>query len=207
VDSAFTAAHYRELAQSAVSAGGIAIANHPTRLSGQYWNEADIAAIPALTGIEVFSGDGIRVEEDTGFELWDRLLSSGLRLWGFGNDDFHHWGQERRVWDVVRAAECTPAAILEAIRRGDFYVSSGFGFDHITSDADSITFYLKGGAAQFEGAYKYLTLYGRDGRILAEQTGRFAEFSYTVRGDEGYVRAEAYMSGGYGAFSQPIYVE
>ncbi|AEF84889.1 putative phosphoesterase PHP domain protein [Treponema primitia ZAS-2] len=207
VDHTFSPEHYQSLAQEAVAGGGIALAAHPVRLDGQHWQEEDLLQMSSLTGIEIFSGDGIHVEQDVGFECWDRLLSRGQRLWGFGNDDFHHWGQERRVWNVVHAAERSGRSILDAIRQGDFYVSSGFGFDRITNDTTSITFYLQTGAAQFENAYKYLTLYGKDGRVLAEKTGRFTEFSYPVRGDEGYIRAEAYMNGGYGAFSQPIFVE
>lgn len=92
------------------------------------------------------------------------------------------------------------------MRRGNFYISTGFGFFQITADRRSITFRLRADTVQYQNVYRYLTLYGKDGRILAEITGRFQDFTYTVRDDEGYVRAEAYMSGGYGAFSQPIWI-
>ena len=70
----------------------------------------------------------------------------------------------------------------------------------------SITFRLRDDSELFQRAYRYLTLYGKDGQVLAEKTGHFQEFTYPIRGDEGYVRAEAYMNGGYGAFSQPIWI-
>lgn len=207
VDSTFSPQHYSALAQQAVAAGGLAIAAHPMREFGQHWSAQELLDTAPLTGMEVFSGDGIHVEQDVGFELWDRVLSSGKRLWGFGNDDFHHWGQERRVWDVVQAGQNTPEAILAAMARGDFYISSGFGFEAIQTAGNTITYHLRADTPQYKNAYKYLTLYGRDGRLLAEQTGRFTQYSYTATGSEGYIRAEAYMSGGYGAFSQPIFVE
>lgn len=207
LDNTFSVSHYSELARQTVENGGLAVINHPTRLAGQHWSDEEILSMEHVDGLEIFSGDGIHVEEDTAFPLWDKMLSAGKRLWGFGNDDFHHWGQERRVWNVVNAAEHSKQSILDALRRGDFYVSSGYGFDSIQTQGDTITFHLKGGSPLFENAYKYLTLFGENGHVLAEKTGRFMEFSYKALGNEGYIRAEVYMSGGYGGFSQPIFIE
>ena len=205
-DSSFSPGSYGALARDARSHGGLAVLNHPTRYSGSSWTLEDILRMEDAVGMEVFSGDGILIEEDQAFRLWDQALSAGRRLWGFGNDDFHHWGQERRVWNVVQADACTPEAILEALRRGSFYVSTGFGFEAIETEGDRITFRLKNTSPLMEQAYKYLTLFGRDGKVLAEKTGYFKEFVYEASGDEGYIRAEAYMAGGYGAFSQPVFV-
>lgn len=207
VDHTFSTAHYGKLARAAVENGGLAIAAHPMRIFGQHWSVDELIQTDGLMGMEVFSGDGIHVDQDIGFEMWDQALSQNRRLWGFGNDDFHHWGQERRVWNVVNAPGRTPEAILDAMRRGDFYISTGFGFDRIEASGDTVTFTLRGDTPQYKNAYKYLTLYGRGGRVLAERTGRFSQLVYHVQGTEGYIRAEAYMSGGYGAFSQPIFVE
>ena len=170
IDHTFSVQHYGALASAATAAGDLAIASHPMRQFGQHWTVEELLHTEGLLGMEVFSGDGIHVEQDRGFEMWDQVLSSGRRLWGFGNDDFHHWGQERRVWNVVRAPQKTPEAILDAFRRGDFYVSTGFGFSKIISDDRSITFCLRDEPELFRRAYRYLTLYGKDGQVLAEKT-------------------------------------
>ncbi len=198
---------YSALAKEVVDNGGFSVINHPCRLSGQHWSFEDIMASTSILGLEVFSGDGINVAEDVGFELWDRVLSNGKKFWGLGNDDFHHWGQERRVWNVVNARSLDTKGILEAIRGGDFYISSGYGFDSIKCSENTITYNLKSDKPQFVNAHKYLTLYGKDGKVLAEKTGKFMNFTYTVKGDEGYVRAEVYVQGGYGGFAQPIFIE
>ena len=130
------------------------------RIFGQHWSVEELLETRGLIGMEVFSGDGIHVDQDVGFELWDRVLSAGRHLWGFGNDDFHHWGQERRVWNVVCAEARTPEAILSAMKRGSFYVSTGFGFSGISSDDSSVTFRLRSDTPQYKNAYHYLTLYG-----------------------------------------------
>ena len=207
IDHTFSVSHYGELAVAATAAGALAIAGHPMREYGQHWSVEELTDTEGLLGMEILSGDGIHVDQDIGVELWDQVLSTGRHLWGFGNDDFHHWGQERRAWNMVQARERTPQAILEAMRKGNFYVSTGFGFEQILSDDRSITFRLRDDTPQYHQAYRYLTLYGKNGRVLAEKTGRFREFTYFVKGDEGYVRAEAYMSGGYGAISQPLWIE
>lgn len=207
LDHTFSVEHYGELASRTAADGNLALATHPMRIYGQHWSVEELVSTRGLLGMEVFSGDGIHVDQDQGFALWDKVLSAGRHLWGFGNDDFHHWGQERRVWNMAWAPEKTPEAILRALRQGSFYISTGFGFSKIAAEGRTITFRLREDTPQYRDSYHYLTLYGRDGRILAEKTGHFRELTYEVRGDEGYIRAEAYMSGGYGAFSQPIWID
>ena len=206
-DNCFSCAHYNDMAERTAACGGFYVIIHPTRISGQAWSFEEILQTPSVQGMEIYSGDGIHIEEDIGIRLWDRVLSTGRRIWGVGNDDFHHWGQERRVWNVVKAWERTPDAVLEALRSGNFYISTGYGFDAIEVDGCDILFRLKSGSPLFAETYKYLTIFGRGGKVLAEKTGYFQEFRYHVSGDEGYVRAEVYLSGGYCGISQPIFVE
>ena len=206
-DSRFSCGHYNDLAGKTAASGGFSVVNHPTRISGQSWTLEEILRAPNIQSMEIYSGDGIHVEEDVGVRLWDEALSMGRRIWGIGNDDFHHWGQERRVWNVVLARERTPAAVLNALRSGSFYVSTGYGFDGIEVDGSSVLFRLKSGSPLFASAYKYLTLFGRNGEVLAEKTGDFQEVHYQASGKEGYIRAEVYLAGGYCGISQPIFIE
>ncbi|WP_160560797.1 CehA/McbA family metallohydrolase domain-containing protein [Parablautia muri] len=204
--NSFSCAHYNNMAAEAAACGGFSIINHPTRISGQAWSFEEILQMPSVHAMEIYSGDGIHIEEDVAVRLWDKVLSAKRQIWGIGNDDFHHWGQERRVWNVVQAEERTPTAVLRALRNGNFYVSTGYGFDAIEVDGADILFRLKSGSSLFTEAYKYFTLFGRDGKVLAEKTGYFQEFHYQASGDEGYIRAEVYLSGGYCGISQPIFV-
>lgn len=206
-DSSFSCEKYDGMAERTADFGGFSVVNHPTRISGQAWSFEEILQAPHIQAMEIYSGDGIHIEEDVGFRLWDKLLSAGRRIWGIGNDDFHHWGQERRVWNMVQAKEPTPSAVLNALREGRFYVSTGYGFDAIETNGADILFRLKSGSPLFTDAYKYLTLFGRNGKVLAEKTGYFQEFCYHASGNEGYIRAEVYLAGGYCGISQPIFVE
>lgn len=206
-DSRFSCEHYDDLAEKVAACGGFSVVNHPTRISGQAWSLDEILQAPHIQGMEIYSGDGIHIEEDVGLRLWDKVLSTGRRIWGVGNDDFHHWGQERRVWNMVQVSARTPSGALDALRQGNFYVSTGYGFDAIVVDGSDVLFRLMSGSPLFTDAYKYLTLFGMNGEVLAEKTGYFEEFVYHASGDEGYIRAEVYLAGGYCGISQPIFIE
>ena len=57
--------------------------------------------------------------------VWDILLAHGQRLWGFAVDDAHYVGSHRKAWVMVKSTAKTPAAIMAALARGDFYASNG----------------------------------------------------------------------------------
>ena len=66
-------------------------------------------------------------------QMWDDILTHGKLIYGIAVDDAHHFKGEfsrdranpGRGWIVVRAAELSPLAILEAMESGDFYASTG----------------------------------------------------------------------------------
>src|SRR5690606_19937182 len=65
-------------------------------------------------------------------------------LFAVATDDTHSYhgkgsSQPGRGWIMVRAGELTPAALIEAMRRGDFYASSGVTLRDIRYDAASRT--------------------------------------------------------------------
>lgn len=56
---------------------------------------------------------------------WDDLLDAGHRILGFAVDDAHRRSDIAAGWIMVKARNCTPDAILLAIRNGSFYSSQG----------------------------------------------------------------------------------
>ncbi|MCC3375367.1 phosphoesterase [Cohnella sp. REN36] len=200
----FTIGNYQRFVDLATENGGFAVLVHPNRYFSNYWKLEDMLRMERYLGVEVYNGDG-NPEYDIAFDKWDALLSAGRHVWGFGNDDSHVYGQEKRAWNVVRARENSPEAILEAIRRGDFYVSTGYGFEAIRTEGDAIVAELRSNDL-LDRMYKYVTFFGKDGRVLQETTGRIREAKYVCRGDEDYVRIAVYLEGGYSAFSQPLFI-
>jgi hypothetical protein len=113
-----------EAARWIVAAGGVAYLAHP------YWSglSADhYLGAPDLSGIEVFNG-GSELLQGNGLSAvhWDDILQLGGPCLGIATDDSHYAGQDSRLgWTIVRAPERSRSAILDALRRGSFYSSTG----------------------------------------------------------------------------------
>ena len=108
--------------------GGAALLAHPR------WSALgpdDILPARALHGLEVMNG-GCMVEQANGLSdaVWDAVSERGLLLGAIATDDAHRAGHPDGsdsliAWTMVRAAARTPAAVVEALRRGHAYGSTG----------------------------------------------------------------------------------
>jgi hypothetical protein len=141
-------------------------------------------------------------------EVWDRLLSSGMLIYGIAVDDAHNFKQPGnplvagpgRGWVMVRAARLEPRALLESLERGDFYASTGVVLEDVVLGAADMTVKVRPDATS-----KYrIQFIGSGGRILSEVGD--ASASYPFKGDEGYVRAKVIESNGRMAWVQPVLV-
>lgn len=69
---------------------------------------------------------------------WDTALHRGRRLWGFATDD-SHLPDFGHAWIEVKAKEKTVVSILEAIRQGRFYSTTGIRIFDVTYDDQSVS--------------------------------------------------------------------
>lgn len=147
--------------------------------------------------------------------LWDGLLSQGRTVWATASDDSHdylHFDDRDaptpgKGWIMVQAPTLTQAAILDALRQGQFYASTGIWLDRYEVDDKGITLALAR-APQGSGKPKIPTRYvtrfiGADGKLLAEIAGDTPHYSFT--GQERYVRAAIQDSDGKRAWTQPVF--
>ena len=106
-----------------VDAGGVAYLAHP------YWTGARSGGIElpqSVTGIEVFNA-GCELEVGRGLSSvhWDELLQDGRICPALVTDDSHHPGFDSdHAWTWIRA-ERNRDSILDALRAGRFYGSTG----------------------------------------------------------------------------------
>ncbi|HEX5829958.1 MAG TPA: hypothetical protein VFY16_03180, partial [Gemmatimonadaceae bacterium] len=132
--------------------------------------------------------------------LWDtalseRLARGGELLYGVATDDAHDYHEvgsrfrnPGRAWVMVRADSLSPAALVAAMERGDFYASTGVTLHALERDARHIALRIRP-----EPGVRYVTRFigtrhgGEAGTVLAEAEG--VAPSYVPRGDELYVRA------------------
>ncbi len=101
---------------------------------------------------------------------------------------------------MVRARK-DPAAIRDALGRGDFYASTGVLLARVEHDAQSLTIDVD---ARSPGRHRFAFI-GERGTTLATTEGRAASFPLErVRG--GYLRAVVTDPAGHKAWTQPIRV-
>lgn len=187
-------------------AGGLAAVNHPN--FGWAFGAAELLALEGFTLLEIASGHPyVNMQGPPSVEaMWDVLLTAGKRVWGVATDDSHHlkrpWDTDvalpGEAWIVVRAPKRDAESILGAIRRGDFYASTGPELVDYRVDGATISVSVKP-----KNGARYRTLFiGPNGRVLAES--RELESSFTWTG-ETYVRAKVIDSNGREAWMQPYF--
>lgn len=194
-----------------LAADGIAALNHPNYVWA--FDHEHISQLRGAHMVEIFNGHP-RVNlhgagGKPGYEeIWDNVLTTGLPIWGVATDDSHHFKGEfssdrvnpGRGWIVVRAERLEQDDIMDAMRAGNFYSSTGVTLDDLEIGADKLSVGI-----EQEGDTVYSTRFiGSGGTLLSEVHGVDAE--YVPIGDEGYVRVCVIASNGTKAWTQPIFL-
>jgi hypothetical protein len=119
-------------------AGGVPYLAHP------YWSglrAEEFAGCEGLVGLEVYNA-GCELEVGRGLAgvHWDDVLEADGRPWfGIATDDSHHPGFDSSVaWTWIRAEDHSAEAVLEALRTGAFYGSTGPSIEDLNVDGGVI---------------------------------------------------------------------
>ena len=116
----------QEIVDGIRSASGMAVLAHPA------WSLNSVEELKELSGIEAteiynaVSEAGQSLRPDSSYFV-DLAANKGEYPKLLATDDAHYYGgiDDRKGWVYVSADELCDEAILEAIRRGDFYASMG----------------------------------------------------------------------------------
>jgi hypothetical protein len=108
-------------------------------LAHTYWSglrTSEWEACEGLVGIEVWNtGCELEIGRGDSSVHWDEALEAGHTLFALATDDAHHPGYDSGfAWTMVRAAERSQAAVLDALRSGRFYGSTGPEIHHVEHD-------------------------------------------------------------------------
>ncbi|MBL7139797.1 MAG: hypothetical protein ISS74_02715 [Planctomycetes bacterium] len=189
----------------------------------QIWPVADLHFFEVMNSVptNVFTrGSDTTLSTD---RLWDVMLAKRLGdlrlgpIYGIAADDSHNLeGGSGTGWIMVRAAELAPGPLVQAMRRGDFYATTGVLLKDLRWDGKRLTVAVE---ADRDLAYRIQfigTLPGYDrsredarddkgnllpptqryspdiGKVLKEVEGTRAE--YVCTGSELYVRARVVSS-------------
>ena len=146
--------------------GGLAFVAHP------YWSGLPPEVIldaEGLTGLELFNASA---ERETGrgdsSYLWDLALESGLSLSAIATDDSHYpLFDIGDAWTMVRAADRSRDAVMDALRAGRSYASNGPVLHDVRRDGDLIEVHC--GPCRSVGVH---TRYEEGWTVRADHRGR-----------------------------------
>lgn len=178
---------------------GFMIFNHPNWQMGfNHCPQEVLEHHNGYLGLEIYNGVISRLEGSPyATNRWDLLLGSGRRVWGFGNDDTHKAkGDTGLGWNVAYVKGNDRWDVVEALRKGRFYVSTGVAINSIEVDGMRITL-------ETENASRIVAL-GDFGKRFSQTDGN--SISVEVPAESGYVRFECWGTGESFAWTQPFYV-
>ncbi|MCF7687363.1 MAG: CehA/McbA family metallohydrolase [Cephaloticoccus sp.] len=191
----------RQLVINAINAGpGFAVINHPNwEHDFNHWSFDQLDEWQNYLGMEIFNGTIGRLDGSPyATDKWDRLLSRGRRIWGFANDDSHLPVEDVGLgWNMVGTTDRSVAGLMDAMRRGCFYGSTGVNITAIAVTGNRIR-------VETENADRILA-YHQTGMEFARVDANAIEIEVPTRAR--YVRFECLGRGGRAAWTQPFYLE
>ena len=175
-------------------------------------------ACEGLLGLEVWnSGCELEVGRGDSSIHWDEALERGRLWYALVTDDSHHPGYDSGfAWTWVRAAEKTQEAVLEALRTGSFYGSTGPTIHSVEVTDDEVIVHCSPATA--------VTVYAgraRGSRANAGRLGYPNRAEVVERTDDGqitfirlerpwrqpYGRVEVLDAAGHRAWTNPLWTE
>jgi predicted metal-dependent phosphoesterase TrpH len=191
------------------AAGGVPHINHPN--FGWSITTDELKQVKNTRLFEIYNGHPLVNNQGGGGvpgleQVWDSLLTANVLLYGIAVDDAHHFkrpfdataSSPGHGWIYVRAARLTKQNILQAMERGEFYASTGVELTDYQATPRAITVTVR---KETNSKYR-IQFVGKGGKVLSEHLDSPA--TYTIRGDEGYVRARVLESNGKMAWMQPV---
>jgi hypothetical protein len=193
-------AQRQQILTDIAAAGGIAVINHPN-WHGNF-NHCSIEQLKewvGYVGIEIYNGVISRLDGSPyATNKWDMLLATGRQVWGFANDDSHAAeGDVELGWNMVYTPDRKPASIINAMRDGQFYPSTGVTIRSIAVNGDTIRI-------ETDNARRIVALQ-QVGKRFATADGNAIEVQ--VPASATYVRFECWGDGEKFAWTQPFFIE
>ena len=179
----------------ALNKGGFLVTyNHPqwSLQSGK-----DYLGLKGLHAIEAING-GCRLLNDNTSLHYEQLLRAGADVIPNGGDDNHRECDIGHAWTMIKAAELSYSALMEAYERGDCYASDGPSF---------LELYIEDGEIVIKSSPVVAITLLSEGRCCSCKTSEEgalteARFSYTPERYGSYLRFELRDGKGNHAYSK-----
>jgi hypothetical protein len=117
--------------------GGVSFVAHP------YWSGLPLETLLAAEGVDGIELYNSSAERENGrgdsSYVYDLMLEADRRPYAFATDDCHYPGFDiGDAWTMVFAAERTEEAVMDALRHGRTYASSGPSILGVELDGDAV---------------------------------------------------------------------
>jgi len=186
-----------EIARRAADAGAFIGITHPS------WNgltTEDAKTIDSTHAVEIYN-HGSKVEVDRG-EDWpfcDQLLNGGWRLSAYATDDAHEMTHDAfGGWMMVHADRLDPDALLDAMKVGRYYSSTGPEIHDVRIERDEIHI-------ECDPVY-VISVQGRGSRAMSAMGDGLTRASFSVeRFKDAYMRLTVTTAEGNRAWTNPIW--
>jgi hypothetical protein len=190
---------YQSVIDFTLQEGGLVILNHPNWGENyDHWRNAQLLHLERYHGIEIYN-NVIEYLEGSPYALdrWDVLLSEGKQVWGYANEDTHRVFQIGSAWNAVNVRERSKEAVLDALKEGRFYASTGVVLEEIAVEDG----HLRVRATNA----REMRLISLHGEVVDHVSGNTA--SFLLHKARRYARVEAIGEGQSRAWTQPVFLE
>jgi predicted metal-dependent phosphoesterase TrpH len=188
---------HQQMIDSINAQGGISFINHPR------YSQIPITAKQIINEMrnnlfhqEIWNGVTVGQPPPDDITVWDSVLSTGRIIYGVASDDSHKESNQGKGWIMVYASSNNEDTLVNEIRKGNFYSTTGIIIDSIYYSPSSIFIRSSNGET--------IRFIGKNGSTLKTVIG--TEGSYSINGDEIYVRAEISNSTGKRGWIQPMMI-
>jgi hypothetical protein len=188
---------HQQMIDAIKSQGGVPFINHPR------YSQIPITAKQIINDMqnnlfhqEIWNGVTIGQPPPDDISVWDSVLSTGRIMYGVASDDSHKESNQGKGWIMVYASSNNEDTLVNEIRKGNFYSTTGIIIDSIYYSPSSIFIRSSNGET--------IRFIGKNGSTLKTVIG--TEGNYSITGDEIYVRAEISNSMGKRGWIQPMMI-
>lgn len=146
------------------------------------------------------SGCAMNTDCDSNAACWDELLVQGKKIYGAATDDGHGMEQHAVGWVMVRAEDGLDQ-VLAALKRGDFYSSTG---------PKIYDFYVENGAAHVKCSpckYIHFVCGIKPSRVYRNEGGLIEVAEHRLPEGISYIRATMVDAEGRRAWTNPIFLD
>lgn len=196
--------HPQAIIDAIRAAGGIAVLAHP---AWSVMSPEEMYDLHGFTAAEIFnsvSGYPFNPGRDEASYYWDIWGKNGKLVNCVASDDSHYYeGEDTKAFTMVNAPILSRDSIMDALRRGNFYASSGPKFYGIEYDPESGMVTAEFSKDVQEVVFKSNTPWPDRGY---QRINGIGHASYRIMYEDRFVRIELIDKNGRKAWSSPFAV-